>query len=321
MPPNTNVLVIGGGISGLACAWRLRQLGIPVQLLERAPRFGGVIGAVEKNGFFFDTGPQSFPATPTITALVEELGLGGELLRADPRAPRYIFLRGRLVPVPFSPPALLRSPLAGWRTKARLLSEPLRRARPPESDESVAAFVRRKFGQDLLTNLVAPFVSGVYAGDPEKLSLRSAFPALHQLEQEYGSVLRGAIKSRRKRGAGTGEGDTGAPASCNFKRGITALVDALGHKLGPAARSGAEVAMIRGHAGITPTKSTGGFAVACVEGGITQPLGASAIVIATPTSQAARLLAGVNPAFADVLLKIEYAGVAQVSRGLSPRRK
>ncbi len=188
-PPSTNVLVIGGGISGLACAWRLRQQGICVQLLERGSRFGGVIGAVERDGFLFDTGPQSFPATPSIAALVEELGLGAELLRADSRAPRYIFLRGRLVPVPASPPALLRTPLAGWRTKARLLTEPLRNTHPPADDESMASFVRRKFGQDLLTNLVAPFVSGVYAGDPEKLSLRSAFPAVHQLEQEYGSVL------------------------------------------------------------------------------------------------------------------------------------
>src|ERR1700719_241119 len=98
---SSTALVIGGGISGLACAWRLRQLGLPVLLLERGRRFGGVIETVEQDGFRFDVGPQSFTSTPALSDLIDELGLGGELLRADPRAPRYI-LKGRLVPAPLS---------------------------------------------------------------------------------------------------------------------------------------------------------------------------------------------------------------------------
>ena len=114
--------------------------------------------------------------------------------------------------------ACLRTPLFGWRTKLRLLTEPFRRTRPPDGDESIAAFVRRKFGDDLLANLVAPFVSGVYAGDPEKLSLASAFPIARTFEEQYGSVIRGAIKLRRK-GRRRWPAAT-APQLCNFRGGI-----------------------------------------------------------------------------------------------------
>ena len=130
--------------------------------------------------------------------LIDQLNLSGELLKADSRAPRYILHQGRLVPAPLAPPQLFSTPLFGWRTKFRLVTEPLRHTRPPAGDESIAAFMRRKFGEDLLTNLVAPFVSGVYAGDPEKLSLASAFPSLRQAEEQSGSLIRGAIKLRRK---------------------------------------------------------------------------------------------------------------------------
>ena len=166
------VLVIGGGISGLACTWRLQQLGVSVLLLERGSRFGGIIDTVQHDSFRFDIGPQSFTNTPAISALIDELGLAGELVHADPRAPRggdaAVALRaGRLVPAPLGPPQLLSTPLLGVRTKLRILAEPFRRTQPPTADESVAAFVRRKFGPDLLTNLAAPFVSGIWAGDPE----------------------------------------------------------------------------------------------------------------------------------------------------------
>src|SRR5262245_21267978 len=107
-------------------------------LFERAARCGGVIGSIEKDGFLFEPGPQSFAGTKEMLALVSELGLEKEILRADSGAPRYIYLGGRLVPAPLNPPAFLRSSLAGWRTKARLLTEPAHRSRPPAGDETIA---------------------------------------------------------------------------------------------------------------------------------------------------------------------------------------
>jgi oxygen-dependent protoporphyrinogen oxidase len=304
VPAPKNILVIGGGISGLACAWRLRQSGLPVLLLERSPRFGGVIDTVERNGFRFDVGPQSFSATQPLATLIDELGLGAELLRADPRAPRFILLKGRLVRAPLGPGQLLRTSLIGWPTKLRLFAEPFRHTHPPEGDESIAAFVRRKFGDDLLANLVAPVISGVFAGDPEKLSLASAFPSVHRLEADHGSVIRGALKLRR-RGGGS------RPPTSNFRKGMITLIEALAGKLGDAALHGVEITAIRRHA----ASDQAAFEVTYTDGGGRHSLEASSLVVATPTNQAARLLAEVEPRFGETLAKIEYASLAQVSMG------
>jgi protoporphyrinogen/coproporphyrinogen III oxidase len=300
----SKILVIGGGISGLACAWRLRQLGRPALLLERGPRFGGVIDTVEQNGFRFDIGPQSFTNTQALSELIDELGLGSELLEADPRAPRYILKGGHLVPAPLSPPQLLLTPLLSARTKLRILGEPFRHTRPPETDESVAAFVRRKFGLDLLANLVAPFISGVWAGDPEKLSLASSFPSVRRLEERYGSIIRGAMKQRRQNG--------GKRSSlCNFRGGLPRLVVALAAQLGDSALTGAEITAIRR----SPGANSHSFEVTYKFGAVTESLSAAAIVVASPADEAARLLASFPPKFGELLGKIEYAGVAQVSAG------
>lgn len=299
----SKILVIGGGISGLACAWRLRQLGQPVLLLERSHRFGGVIDTIDQEGFRFDIGPQSFTNTPAAAALINELGLGGELLRANPRAPRYILKGGRLVPAPLSPPQLLSTPLLGTATKLRIATEPFRNTRPPAEDESVAAFIRRKFGADLLANLVGPFISGIWAGDPEKLSLAGAFPSLRRFEERYGSVIRGQIKQLRESGA--------RPSLCNFRGGLKVLVAALAHQLADSALVDAEISGLCRSSGPNPR----GFEVTYQAGGATQSLNIGAVIVATPAEETARLLRGIEPGFGGVLGRIEYASVAQVSAG------
>ena len=159
-----------------------------------------MIGTVETDGFLFESGPQSFQGTEALLDLIRELGIEGELCKADPKAPRFVLRHGKLQKVPMSPQALLTSSLLAPGSRWKVISEPLRRTKPPNEEESVANFVRRKFGHEILEYLVAPFVSGVYAGDPEKLSLRAAFPSLEEWEREYGSVLRGAMKSRPAQG-------------------------------------------------------------------------------------------------------------------------
>ena len=106
---NPQVVVIGGGISGLACAYRFWQLGVPVILLEADDRVGGLVGTVELDGFLFETGPQSFQGTDSVLDLVRELGLEVDLCQADPRAPRYVVRHGRLRELPMSPQGVLRS--------------------------------------------------------------------------------------------------------------------------------------------------------------------------------------------------------------------
>ena len=300
----SQAVVIGGGISGLSCAYGLRQLGIPVLLLEQASRVGGVIESVEQDGFLFELGPQSFSPTDTLLEIIAALGLSDALLRADPRATRYILKSKRLQPVPMSPPALLTTSLLSASAKWRLLTEAFRRTRPPAEDESVADFVRRKFGVELLETLVAPFVSGVYAGDPEKLSLRSAFPTAHQWELKFGSVIRGAMKSRAPK-------QKPRPSLCSFRDGMAALCRALGQHMGDALRCGVSATSI------SRSKADGksSFELRVSHHGRAEVLTAQAVIVATDPHSAGRLLASVSPRFGSTLAQIGFAPVAVVAAG------
>ncbi|HKF53534.1 MAG TPA: protoporphyrinogen oxidase, partial [Candidatus Acidoferrales bacterium] len=165
-----HAIIIGAGISGLACALRLRELGVSVRVLEATSRAGGLIATEQQNGFLFESGPQSFQLTPELRELIHLAGCESELLEANPQSPRYVLRGGKLRPAPMSPPAILTSSLLGAGSKMRVLSEPFRRSQPTAEDESFADFVRRRFGTEILEHLAGPFVSGVFAGDPEKLS-------------------------------------------------------------------------------------------------------------------------------------------------------
>jgi len=298
------VIVIGGGISGLACAYHLQQAGIPVRALEAGNRPGGVIATREKDGFRFELGPQSFLSTEPLIRIIDALGLKDQLLRANARAPRYILVGGKLLPAPLAPPSLLSTPLFSAGTKWRLVTEILRRSQPPADDESIADFVRRKFGDELLIRLVSPFVSGVYAGDPERLSLRAAFPTIHEYEVQHRSVLRGAMKSRPAKG-------TPRAGLCSFRDGMETLPRAI------AARLGNSLLLETSVEGLRHGKANGKpwFEVDIVRNTHRETLAASAVVIATPTNVASQILLGLSDEFAPLFSRIEYAPVAVVSAG------
>jgi oxygen-dependent protoporphyrinogen oxidase len=306
VPTPPKILVIGGGISGLSCAFRLQSMNLPILLVERSARVGGVIDTIEKDGFRFDVGPQSFLSAPALESLFAELNLTGELLRAPARAPRYILHHGRLVAAPLNPFTLISTSLFGFGTKLRILTEPLRQTHPPESDESVAAFMRRKFGEDLLSNLVAPFISGIYAGDPEWLSLASTFPLLRRFEDKYGSVIRGLFIAARAR-----KGPRTRPQLSTFRDGLATFTQSLAARLGNNLQTNCKVAMIRRSA---PGEAAG-FNVALSSQGSIEPIKVSAIVIATPTEQATRLLAPIDARFTAALGQIDYAPVAEIGAG------
>jgi protoporphyrinogen/coproporphyrinogen III oxidase len=308
------VIVIGGGISGLACAFRLKQRGIPVLLLEKSERFGGVVESIHEDGFLFERGPQSFTLTAPLNELIDAAGLSGELLRSARRLPRYIYVGGKLVAAPMSPFSLLTTSLLSASTKWKLLTEPFRRTHPPTEDESIASFVRRKFGTSLLDNFAAPFVSGVYAGDPEKLSMRSAFPQVHEWEKNHGSLLRGAIRKMRSRPKNPGVKKV--RGICSLTGGFGSLFDALGAQLGDSARLGVGVdAVIRNN-----STHAENFEVRCTigdEGGAarSESLAASAVICATETAAAGAMLAPSSQQFTRSLARVTYAPVAVVSAG------
>jgi oxygen-dependent protoporphyrinogen oxidase len=204
--------------------------------------------------------------------------------------------------VPTTPQALLSSSLLGVKSRIRVASEAFKRGKPPSQEESIADFVRRKFGHEILEYLVTPFVSGVYAGDPEKLSLSAAFPTLEEWEREYGSVLRGAMKSRPAEGK-----RRGPPPLCSFRRGIKTLTQAMAQKLGAQTRMNARATAIEGAAG--------GLYRVRVEGTGATEVAARAVVVATPAYVAAQLIESIAAALAKTLCGVVYAPVTVVTHG------
>ena len=303
MNSSPQVVVIGAGISGLACAYALRRSGLDVTLLESSSRSGGVIRSVQRDAFLLECGPQSFSSTPALLDLIRELGLEDQLVQAPPRAPRYVLVNGKLQAVPLSPPAFLATSLVNFRTKWSILSEPFRRTSPPENDESIADFARRKFTPELLDRLLGPFVSGIYAGDPEKLSLRGAFPALHEAEKSAGSLVRGMM-----RGAKQKKEPRHKPLLLSFQHGNETLVRTLSEKLGAAFHPNSEVRELR-------RIGENSFQLSLLENGAACAVRTSRVVLATPTVAAARLLENVIPQAAPSLNDISYPPVAVVSLG------
>ena len=296
---NPAVVVAGGGISGLACAYRLQKLGVSVLVLEAGSHAGGLIESVANGNSLFESGPQSFQGTETLLGLIRELGIEGMLCTAPPGAPRYVLRHGKLQAIPLSPQALLTTSLLGTRTRLRIAKDAAGHSKPPSEEESVAAFVRRKFGHEILEYLVTPFVSGVYAGDPEKLSLRAAFPSLEEWEREHGSILRGAVKSRSA-------GSPSAPALCSFKEGLEQLPRAIADHLGAQFQSGAAVRSITSRGG-------SGYKVQFEQNGTSCEVTAGAVVSAVPAYATGLLVQSVSATIAKLLSGILYAPVAVVA--------
>jgi oxygen-dependent protoporphyrinogen oxidase len=295
--------VVGGGISGLVCAYALRKAGIDAQLVEASPRPGGVIHSVTRDGFLLELGPQSFSGTPALRELCAKLGVSKELLEAPPHAPRFVLIGGKLRPVPMSPPAFFMSSLINGSTKWALVRDLLGKSIPPGGDESVAAFVRRKFSPQLLDRLVGPFVSGIYAGDPERLSVRSAFPQLYEAEKAEGSVVRGMLRLPKSK-----KGPRESPTLQSFREGSETLVRALANNLGPALLTQTCVTGIS-------CQNDGSFDIRLESHGRDESVSARSLILATPTEVTGRLLSRLDSSFERLLSSIEYAPVAVVSLG------
>jgi oxygen-dependent protoporphyrinogen oxidase len=302
----TTALIVGAGISGLVFAYALKKAGIETVLLEASHEPGGIIRSQRLDGYLVERGPQSFSETSALRQLCVELSIESKIIRAPSKAPRYVLLGGVLRQVPLTPPAFLASSLFSIRTKWTLARDAFGNTRPPNSDESIADFVRRKFSAELLDKLVGPFISGIYAGDPERLSLRSAFPQLHNAEQSAGSVIRG-LKNRSKATPGPRE----RPTVMSFTDGNETLVQAIAASLGPVLRCQTQVTHIEWNRAETQLP----WKITALDSSGENTLSARHLILATPAYIAAKLLLPINPLFERALTKIEYAPVAVASLG------
>jgi oxygen-dependent protoporphyrinogen oxidase len=308
-----DVIVIGAGISGLVCAYRLKTLGVDVALLEKSARVGGVIQTERVGGFLIERGPNSSQGTEELVALVEELGVSDELVEGDPKAPAYVYFNGRLHAVPSGAGAFIRSKLLSFAGKLRIFKEPFVPARRADSEESVASFARRRIGREAAERMVAPFVSGIYAGDAEQLSVQAAFPKLANLETGYGGLFRGtfakAREARRARKSASTVLDKAAPTRrrlCSFRDGMAFLPATLAHKIGEALLTGCEELQI-------DRTTASAFEVAFRSGDNRQQLTAERIIIATPAKSASSLVASWSGEVSRLLAEIPYPPLSIVS--------
>lgn len=319
------VVVIGAGISGLACAYRLKQLEIPCLVLEAKERAGGVIQTIRRNGFVFEVGPQCPRFPPSVWRLVRDLNLDSKFVPGDPKAKRYIVRDGRLHSAPFSPNGLITTRLVGLRSKFRFLTEAFRSSCPPLREESLAEFVQRKFGPEVLDYLVEPLISTIFFGDAAKMGMESAFPALVEWERNQGSLIRGAIRAHKSMRNKNMSNGSSAPYGSNLNRstllvtdalpslgsftsGMATLAEKLAEELRPEIRYKTEIASV------APLQNDNGASKAWELGLANgEKIATRNLVLAVPAYVAAQFLANNVPQLAGPLEAIEYTAMCAVS--------
>jgi oxygen-dependent protoporphyrinogen oxidase len=298
-------VVVGGGISGLACAHALKKRGERVLLLEASERVGGVIRSEQVDGFLLEAGPNSLlDREPAMRALVEELGL-----TVRPAAPavkkRFVYTRGALRAVPSSPPAFLKSDVLPFGAKARAVAELFSR-RGPGGEESLGDFARRHLGREATSVLVDAMQSGIFAGDPERLSVGAVFPQLVKMEREHRSLILALIRAEKARRRAPAKTDlTGGTYS--FEGGLESLVRALEARLGDAVHRRVALQSLR-REGQT-------WRLSVLRETVQETLEADAVVLATPAYVSADVVRPLDAELASELGGIEHAPVAVVNLG------
>jgi oxygen-dependent protoporphyrinogen oxidase len=301
-----DTIVIGAGISGLTAAHRLAKLSRWVAILDAGTQAGGVIGTRRRDGFLYEAGPNStLDTTPLINALLDELGIAKERMDASAvAATRYVVRGGKLIALPTSPGAFFSTRAFTVAAKLRLFGEPFIARTPAGVEESIAAFVRRRLGKEFLDYAIDPFVAGIYAGDPERISVGAAFPRLLALEQAHGSLIKGQIVGARERRKNK-EVAKNVAGSFSFRGGMQTLTDALA-KATPSIQHGTIVTRVA-------REPDGMFTVEGMRAGMPLALRARSVVVAAPAHAAAAMIEGMAPDAAAALAAIEYTPIAIVA--------
>ena len=311
------VVVVGGGIAGMSAAHRLTESGRPeleVTLLERSDRFGGTIRTVERDGCLVELGPDSFlTSKPWLSDLAGRLGVADRIIpTARTHRRSHVVHRGKLRPLPdgflmMAPTRLwpmVTTSLFSWKGKARCALDLVLPRGSGTGDESLGAFVRRRFGGEVLERVVQPLIGGIYAGDPDTLSLKATIPRFFEMEQRHRSVIKTMVAQRRaaakqQRGASAGSGARyGELAS--FDRGMETIVQALQRQLpSDAMHTQAEVTRL--------TRDGSGWDLSCGDGRHFQ---ADGVILAVPSRLAAELLHETDTGLYEELAAIPHASSA-----------
>lgn len=306
----TDTVVVGAGVAGLAAASELRRAGLEVCLLERSPRPGGVVRSERVGGYLVEHGPNTVRVKAPMMGLLARHDLAERLEPARPASRlRFLIHQGRLEPFPMGPGAFVRTPLLSGRGKWRLLAEPFVRRGDP-TGETVADFVRRRLGPEALERLVAPFLTGIFAGDEEQLGAEAVFPTLVAAERRSGSIVRGLVAGAlRRRRPGDSEPGPKAPRGiCSARGGLESLVQALAGALGETLWTEASARTVR--------REGSRFRVVTERAGGETEIEAERLVVALPASEAGVLLRELEPEAGRALERVAYAPVVSLSLGI-----
>ena len=300
------IAIIGGGISGLAAAYTLeeqRRAGAPVEyaLFESSPRFGGVIATERVENFIVEAGPDSFlTEKPWAADLCRKLGLANQLIGSnDAQRKTYILVNGKLVTIPdglmFMVPTkvmpTILSPLFSLRTKLQMAREWFHSSTQAGSDETVAAFVERHYGSEMVERLADPLLTGIYGGEASNLSMRAVLPRFLEMEAKYGSLGRAMLAARNKAAQ-----DSARPLFTSLKKGMQLMVDTLVARLSPSAlRPNRPVQSMH------PQEN--GWLISVGD----ESHAFNAVIVATPTHAAATLLQNASHDLASELRTIPYS--------------
>ena len=304
-----SVAVIGGGITGLTAAFYLKRQGVPVTLYEASDRVGGAIRTVRKDGYLAEFGPNTILETsPRIGELVRDTGLESRRLDPDPSAEaRYVVRYKRPIEMPAKPLGFLTTPLFALGAKWAVLREPFLPAKRDGAEESIADFVRRRLCGEFLDHAIDALVGGIYAGNPEKLSVQQAFPKLAALEEKYGSLIKGQILGARERKQ-RGEVAKDRAPKFSFDEGLQVLPDELCRQLGEAVRLNTPVTRI--------AEVDEGWRLTVLQAGTERAVDHSAVVYAGTTYAMERIEFEFRQAPSiQALTEIRYPPVASVVLG------
>jgi len=308
------IAIVGGGISGLATAYeidkRLRAAGTACELrpFEAEARVGGKIGAARRDGFLCEAGPNGFlDSKPSTVNLCRELGIGDRLLPSNAAAARrFIYSRGELHLLPASPPAFFRSRLLSVPGRLRIIGELWAPVSAPDSDPTVAEFGRRRLGREATARLLDPMVAGVFAGDPERLSLGSCFPRIAELERNYRSLIRALLTLQIKGGRRSGGGPAGPGGTLtSFADGLSVLPDTLARALDGKLSCSATLRAVQ--------RQGQGYRLHF--NGAVDAYDCDVAVLALQAADAVAPLQALDAGLAAVLAQFEYAPVAVVGLG------
>jgi oxygen-dependent protoporphyrinogen oxidase len=320
----TRVTVVGGGVTGLACAWQLVRRAekagraIDVRVIEKSARLGGNIQTERKGGFVIDAGPDSWIATkPHAEQLARSVELGPHIIGTVETNRRvYIAHDGALHPmpeglvlgIPTEIGPIVKTSLFTWDQKLRMGLEPLVPVRgyAGDEDESVGSFMARRLGDEMTERLVGPLLGGIFAGDAWQISVRAAFPQLVEAEKKYGSLVLAMRALRAARASKSSEGGAAPSAFHSLREGMGSLVDALAGKLGDRVATGKAVRSV----GRSPAHEPHRWSVELESGAIART---DAVVLAGPAHASARMLAALDSELSDRLGSfLGYASSATV---------